>query len=58
MHPRRVRVDLLEKNGSISNVYVCTLVGSQLTMFDAKLLELGCANAEGDDLDNKYAKRR
>jgi len=27
-------------------------------MADAKLLELGCANAEGNDLDKKYAKRR
>jgi hypothetical protein len=32
--------------------------GTKPTMVDAKLLELGSANAEGNDLDNKYAKRR
>jgi hypothetical protein len=31
--------------------------GPKPTMMNAKLLELGCANAEGNDLDNEYAKR-
>lgn len=34
------------------------LVENQRTMIEAELLELGCSNAKGDDLNNKYAKRR
>ncbi len=61
-HPRRRRVhaDLLEneKNGSINTAYICTLYGIIRTMMDTKFLELGSANAEGNNLNQKYAKRR
>ena len=39
-------------------VMSCTLQGTEQTMMDSKLLEFGGPNTEGNNLDNKYGKRR
>lgn len=59
-HPVRVHVHLIGKDEKAEYEYLKTakLERTKHAVTDAKLLELGCANAEGDNLNCEYAEGR